>query len=68
MSRGLDPEIRRLCREASRAINRYPVKDPLDFVSSDEGDDEGDDDDGDDTTLNGVDDEAEATLDAAKSD
>jgi DSHCT (NUC185) domain len=29
--RGLHPDIRRLCRDAARAINRYPVKDPLAF-------------------------------------
>ena len=32
VSRGLHPEIRNLCREAARAINRYPVKDPLQFA------------------------------------
>ena len=31
LSRGLHPEIRTLCRDAARAINRYPVKDPLQF-------------------------------------
>ncbi|CAB9499189.1 viralicidic activity 2-like 2 [Seminavis robusta] len=29
---GLHPEIRNLCREAALAINRYPVKDPLQFA------------------------------------
>jgi DSHCT (NUC185) domain len=43
VSRGLDPEIRRLCREASRALNRYPVKDPLAFASADDGEEESDD-------------------------
>lgn len=28
---GLHPDIRRLCRQAAQAINRYPVKDPLAF-------------------------------------
>jgi DSHCT (NUC185) domain len=32
VARGLHPEIRSLCREAARAINRYPVKDPLQFA------------------------------------
>ena len=31
LSRGLHPEIRRICREAAKAMNRYPVKDPLPF-------------------------------------
>jgi len=30
-SRGIHPDIRSLCRDAARAINRYPVKDPLQF-------------------------------------
>lgn len=30
-SSGLHPEIRRLCREAVKDMNRYPVKDPLPF-------------------------------------
>lgn len=63
-SRGIHPDIRRLCREAAKMMNRYPVKDPLpfevdddevvdDFDSDDEGDygdDDDDDDDGDDTS------------------
>jgi len=31
VSRGLDPAVRRLCRDACLAINRYPVKDPFAF-------------------------------------
>jgi superfamily II RNA helicase len=31
ISHGIHPEVRRLCRDAARAINRYPVKDPLPF-------------------------------------
>lgn len=38
ISRGLDQEVRRLCREASRAINRYPLKDPLSFATVDDDD------------------------------
>lgn len=30
-SQGLDPTVRKLCRDASLAINRYPVKDPFAF-------------------------------------
>ena len=30
-SRGLHPEVRRKCREAANAMNRYPVKDQLPF-------------------------------------
>ena len=50
VSRGLDQEVRRLCREATRAINRYPLKDPISFTAAeDEDHDDGDhDDDGDD--------------------
>ena len=33
---GIHPEIRRLCRDAARAINRYPVKDPLPFDTDEE--------------------------------
>lgn len=36
VSRGLHPEIRNLCRDAARAINRYPVKDPLQFAEIEE--------------------------------
>lgn len=32
VSPGLHPDVRALCREAARAINRYPVKDPLQFA------------------------------------
>jgi hypothetical protein len=55
LSRGIHPEVRRLCREAAKQMNRYPVKDPLPFeVSADdaddifdlEDDDDGNDDDG----------------------
>lgn len=35
-SRGIHPEIRRLCREAAREMNRYPVKDPLPFEVTEE--------------------------------
>ena len=31
VSPGIHPDVRDLCREAARAINRYPVKDPLAF-------------------------------------
>jgi DSHCT (NUC185) domain len=35
VSRGLHPQVRRLCRDAARLINRYPVKDPLPFEELD---------------------------------
>jgi hypothetical protein len=34
--RGLHPEVRRLCRDAAKAINRYPVKDMLSFETGEE--------------------------------
>lgn len=43
VSRGIHPEVRRLCRDAARAISRYPVKDPLAFASVGEDDDDDDD-------------------------
>ncbi|GKY92438.1 hypothetical protein MPSEU_000214300 [Mayamaea pseudoterrestris] len=39
--RGLHPEVRKLCRDAAKAINRYPVKD---FLTFDTGEQEDDDD------------------------
>jgi hypothetical protein len=36
VSPGIHPEVRRLCRDAARAINRYPVKDPLPFDTDDD--------------------------------
>jgi len=33
---GIHPDIRRLCREAAQAMDRYPVKDPLPFDEDDE--------------------------------
>ena len=55
--RGIHPEIRRLCREAARAINRYPVKDPLAFESGEEKNEEDDldvDSESDDESLTAV--------------
>lgn len=37
---GLHPDIRRLCRDAANAMDRYPVKDPLPFAEEDEDDGE----------------------------
>jgi len=37
---GIHPDIRRLCTEAARAMNRYPVKDPLPFDEEEEDTDE----------------------------
>jgi len=42
VSRGIDPQVRKLCRDAVKAINRYPVKDPLAFETPEEDDDEED--------------------------
>ena len=39
LSRGIHPQVRRLCREAAKAMNRYPVKDQL-FQEDDEDSDE----------------------------
>lgn len=50
VSRGLDAAVRRLCREASHAINRYPVKDPLAYETPEEGEDD-DDDEGDESQV-----------------
>ena len=34
VSLGIHPQVRRLCREAAIAIDRYPVKDPMSFETS----------------------------------
>ena len=53
-SPGIHPAIRRLCREAATAMDRYPVKDPLPFDDEDEEDSEdGSDGDSDDTLEGG---------------
>ena len=39
-SPGIHPDIRRLCRDAATAMDRYPVKDPLPFDDDDEKEDE----------------------------
>jgi hypothetical protein len=59
MPRGLHPEVRRLCRDAAKAINRYPVKDMLSFESQgeEEDDDDIDDDDDDDDLETDIDSE-----------
>lgn len=62
-ARGIHPEIRRLCREAAREMNRYPVKDPLPFEVEEEDifedEDEGDVDDAEaDLSLTTEDDES----------
>lgn len=35
-SRGFDPQLRQLCREAARALGRYPVKDSFGFEVDEE--------------------------------
>lgn len=37
---GLHADLRHACRKAAREMNRYPVKDPLAFVSNGSEDDE----------------------------
>ena len=44
-SPGIHPDIRRLCRDAATAMDRYPVKDPLPFDDDEEKDDEDDEED-----------------------
>ena len=44
VSSGIHPDIRRMCRDAADAMDRYPVKDPLPF-EEDEIDAESDIDD-----------------------
>jgi hypothetical protein len=74
MSRGIHPEVRRLCRDAAKAINRYPVKDPLVFASDeDEAFDKEDlddtldfdDDDDDDADEDDDDDDDDSNVDQA---
>ncbi|CAJ1906663.1 unnamed protein product [Cylindrotheca closterium] len=72
-SRGIHPELRRKCREAAKAMNRYPVKDPLPFEaeaedepSEDEeetGDTESSDDSIEESNESLVDDEGQVDLD-----
>jgi hypothetical protein len=62
-SRGIHPEVRRLCRDAAKAINRYPVKDPLVFADEEE-DDVFDEDD----ELEIEDEEMDDTLDSEDDD
>jgi hypothetical protein len=77
VSRGIHPEVRRLCRDAAKAINRYPVKDPLVFASDDDDeafdkeqlDDTLDfDDDDDDSNVDQTDDENDSNVDQTDDD
>lgn len=65
-SRGIHPEVRRLCRDAAKAINRYPVKDPLVFASDD--DDEAFDKEQLDDTLDFNDDDDDSNVDQTEDD
>jgi hypothetical protein len=65
-SRGIHPEVRRLCRDAAKAINRYPVKDPLVFAGDE--DDEGFDKEELDDTLEFENDENDDDVDADEND
>jgi hypothetical protein len=49
-SPGIHPAVRRLCREAASAMDRYPVKDPLPFDEEDTEDEEDEQDSEDDTS------------------
>jgi DSHCT (NUC185) domain len=60
VSSGLHPEIRTLCREAARAINRYPVKDPLQFAEI------ADEDEIEDELLDEVDEEEDPDFDISE--
>jgi len=55
-SLGITTEVRNLCRDAARAMNRYPVKDPLPFdTDTNEVEDDFDDDDAVEIREEGVD-------------
>eukprot|EP00977_Amphora_coffeiformis_P001920 scaffold362_cov176-Amphora_coffeaeformis.AAC.46 len=63
-SRGIHPDVRRLCRNAAAAINRYPLKDPFSFEdgnSDDSGNEEGVSEDEDVEETVAVETSAEAT-------
>ena len=40
--RGIHPDVRRLCREAVQALNRYPVKDVLAMEPTEDDNGDGD--------------------------
>jgi hypothetical protein len=40
MSRGIHPDIRQLCRDAAKGINRYPLKDRFSLDDEDEDEEE----------------------------
>lgn len=70
---GIHPDIRRLCKEAATAMDRYPVKDPLPFAEDDEDDDsddgdDGSDDDDDDSDVESVNDNTEDSSVTVESD
>jgi len=62
---GIHPDIRRLCKEAVREMDRYPVKDHLPFLDDDDDDDE---DDNDDSGVESVGDNAYDSDDVVESD
>jgi hypothetical protein len=63
-ARGIHPDIRRLCREAGKAMNRYPVKDTLPFEAEEE-DMFDEDEDADDEIDEEVDDEIDDDVEFA---
>ena len=50
-SPGIHPDIRRLCRDAARAMDRYPVKDPLPFDEEEDSEDDNEDGEADETEI-----------------
>ena len=62
-SRGIHPEVRKLCREAAFSMARYPVIDPFPFEVDDEEVEEvfDSDEDGSDQTANGSDNDTDET-------
>ena len=63
VSRGIHPDVRRLCRDAATAINRYPVKDPFSFEDGEDNDD--DDNNNNNTVTSAEDSETTAEMDAS---
>lgn len=65
-SRGIHPDIRRRCRDAAKAMSRYPVKDPLPFEAEEEGmfDDEDEEDEPENAVVLEGTTEVESTVDS----
>jgi hypothetical protein len=63
MPRGLHPEVRRLCRDAAKAINRYPVKDMLSFETNEAEEEEEEEEDDDNDTVDDLETDIDSELD-----